>query len=354
MPIICEQKSAEKKEIKENLLRQANKNGFDNEVGGVTNRCTGMFDILATFEKGTKEYNEMEYRIICMQGYQQEVIDSVKGVVAKEVPKHWYDYNAVKINGNESEETKQWKLKQQKLLSNKKPYFFIYNYKQTMNIYKKYLKDSDTSALIKFGMTIDELKNKVNKTEEQIEFITYFDLLMPISTSNSTMNRIAWALEDKFKDINILIESEKDFDTSIMKTNHTYPKDKYIQIEELYKQYKTDVSQYIITCKNKNLNEKKELRTTFINRFREKASKICSNKYVLCNILIDMCYSNKESKQFVWDICGSTIVNNLLKKHENIIRYPIIVEDKEDFIWNGHKYKIIERNIEEGCDGFKC
>ena len=55
-----------------------------------------MYDILAKFEKGTKEYEEMLYRITCMQGYQQEIIDSCKGIIPKQVPKEWYDYRSVK------------------------------------------------------------------------------------------------------------------------------------------------------------------------------------------------------------------------------------------------------------------
>ena len=55
-----------------------------------------MFDVLAKFEKDSPQYEEMIYRITCMQGYQQEIIDSCKGIIPKRVPKEWYSYKAVK------------------------------------------------------------------------------------------------------------------------------------------------------------------------------------------------------------------------------------------------------------------
>lgn len=58
LTVMCEQKSSKKMRISEAQLIKANKNGFGNDVGSITNRCTAMFDILAKFEKGTKEYKE--------------------------------------------------------------------------------------------------------------------------------------------------------------------------------------------------------------------------------------------------------------------------------------------------------
>jgi hypothetical protein len=350
LPIICEQKTAKKQVITEKLLRNSNKNGFDNDVGGVTNKCTGMFDVLATLEKDSKDYNEMIYRIVCMQGYQQEVIDSVKGIIAKQVPKHWYDYKALKIKPGDTEEIIEWKNNQLRLASYKKPYFFIYNYKYVMDRYKKYIQDSNTNSLIRFGITVDELYKKENKTEDELNFIKYYELLIPVFMSKSTMNRICWALEDRFKDVRLIITSSKQFDTSIMKSKYIYAQSKFNEIKEIYNEYKSDVRQFMITSKHMKPEEKREKRSMFVKRYKNKLYKVCGNKYVLSNILIDMCYSNNNSKQFVWDICGKTIIENLLEKNNNIINYPIIVDDNEDFTWNGDKYKMIQKEFNEDGD----
>lgn len=352
LPIICEQKSIKKRKITDKALRCANKNGFGNDVGSVTNKCTGMFDVLAKFDKDSEKYKILNERIICMQGYQQEVIDSVKGCIAKQVPKYWYDYRELKIKEGDSEQLVKWKTEQLELASLKKPYFFIYNYKHLMNRYKKYIKDSQVNSIIRFGMTLDELILKGNKSQNEQDFIKYYNLLMPVSINYSTMNRICWALEEKFKDIKLFIKKD-DFDTNILKSEYTFAKSKYDEIQKIYDEYKDDVKQYMRISSDDDSKEKKEKRHTFVSNFRNKLYKISGNKYVICNILIDMCYSNKESKQFVWDMCGTTIIETLLEKHNNIINYPIIAEDKEDFIWNNNKYKMVQKEVNKE-DNFIC
>lgn len=352
LPIICEQKSIPKRKITEKALRCANKNGFGNDVGSVTNKCTGMFDVLAKFNKDSNEYKILNERIICMQGYQQEVIDSVKGCIAKQVPKHWYDYKELKIKKEDSEELTKWKEKQLELASLKKPYFFIYNYKHLMNRYKKYIKDSQINSIIRFGVPLDELIKKDNKSKEEQDFVEYYNLLMPVSTNNSTMNRICWALEESFKDVKLFVKKDN-FDTNILKSEYTFAQSKYKEIEKIYNEYKDNVKQYMIVASDDDGKEKKEKRQTFINNFKKQVYSVCGNKYVLCNILIDMCYSNKESKQFVWDMCGKTIIETLLKKHNNIINYPVIIDKNEDFIWNNNKYKMIQKEVNKE-DNFIC
>ena len=158
--VMCEQKSATKQVINENLLRKANKNGFGNDVGLITNRCTSMFDVLVKFEKGSKEYDEMMYRITCCQAYQQEVIDSCKGIIPKQMPKSWYE--AKEVDDCETD-----------LVANKKPYFFIYNYKHIKAKWEDYLKDCDINSRMNFGMEIKELLKvpKEERTEEMNEFM---------------------------------------------------------------------------------------------------------------------------------------------------------------------------------------
>jgi hypothetical protein len=351
LPIICEQKTVEKKVISEKLLKDANKNGFGNDVGSVTNKCTGMFDVLASFEEGTEEYNEMLKRIICMQGYQQEVIDSVKGCIAKEVPKHWYSYTDLKIKNNDTEEVKEWKTQQLKLASYKKPYFFIYNYKHVMNKYNQYIKNSNTNALIRFGLTLEELKQKEDKTQDEIDFLSYFELLMPVFKHKSTMNRICWALEYKFKDLKLNVKSDENFDISILKSeDNKYTKLIQQEIKDLYSEYKLCVKQYMVTSKELKAQEKRQQRFVFINKYKQKAYEICSNKYILCNALVDTCYKSTDSKQFVWDICGDVILENLLKKSNNTMNYPITTDIDSEFIWNGNGYKMITQGINEGDD----
>lgn len=334
-------------------MKKANKNGFGNNVGDVTNKCTGMYDVLAKFEKGTKEYEEMEYRIACMQGYQQEIIDSIKGIIPKQVPSHWYNYKELKIyhedklddeghlvRKKDDEETIKWKEFNRKLVSDKKPYFFIYNYDRLRKRYNKYIENNNTNCLIKFGMTVEELINKQNRNEDEEEFIKYYHLMMPVSMEKSLMNRLCWILEDEFKDLEKDIESKK-FDYDFLKLNVKYSKKDKELINEIYKEYKKDIKMYM---RSKHNSDEDNNRQVLVDKYRREIFEVCNNEDMVCDILLDICYNSNQSKQFVWDISGEVIINRLLKINNYSINIPTLTEEKTDTYWQGEYYEI--RNIE--------
>ena len=76
-----EEKDLTEEEEKEDEKIEIIKNKVGNDVGLITNRCTAMFDVLAKFEKDSIEYKEMMYRISCMQGYQQEMLNGISGIM---------------------------------------------------------------------------------------------------------------------------------------------------------------------------------------------------------------------------------------------------------------------------------
>ena len=73
--IVCMQRNAEKKVPTEEDIIAANKLGFNDEIGVVTNHVTSMFEVQAGYEKDSKEYKELEYRIMSGQFFQQNTID---------------------------------------------------------------------------------------------------------------------------------------------------------------------------------------------------------------------------------------------------------------------------------------
>ena len=73
--IISLQKSATKLLCNENHFIQSNKMSFGSEIGSITIRSTSMFDVLAQYEEGSPEYEELMYRIKCSIQYQQNSID---------------------------------------------------------------------------------------------------------------------------------------------------------------------------------------------------------------------------------------------------------------------------------------
>ena len=73
--IVCIQKKAQKSVVTEEHLVAANKNSFGDDIGAITNRVTAMYDVLTKFDRGSKEYNDLKYRINCGQLLQQDCID---------------------------------------------------------------------------------------------------------------------------------------------------------------------------------------------------------------------------------------------------------------------------------------
>ena len=74
--IICEQKKAVKKVSNEDDFIISDINSFGNDIGSITNRATSMFEVRSGFEIGSKEYEELSYRIRCGQLLQQDLLKS--------------------------------------------------------------------------------------------------------------------------------------------------------------------------------------------------------------------------------------------------------------------------------------
>ena len=72
--LVCVQRKAKKIIVTEDDAIRANINSFGDDIGKTTNWITSMFDVRAQFEKGSPEYQELEYRIQCGQLFQQNAI----------------------------------------------------------------------------------------------------------------------------------------------------------------------------------------------------------------------------------------------------------------------------------------
>lgn len=343
--IICVQKSAIKKIVTEEDLIQSNKDGFGDDIGSTTNRITGMFEVLSGFEKNSLEYKELMYRIMCGQHFQQCAIDKAKGIISKPMPKEWYEYKANKINPEDSDEIKRQKEFNLKILADKKPYFFGYIYPQIMNTYKKYIRDTNTNCLLRFGLTVEELKNKENKTEDELLYLKYYESRMPVGMNSCVLNKICWRIEKEFDGFLEKVRYDK-FDYSILKSNVDYSSSIFKQIQKLHEEYNREIRQYSQTIKKEKIEkeERKIKRQVFKDDFKQRAIEICSNEDELCDIVVDLCYRNNTSKQFAWDIVGKTMINNLLKKNEYKFTYPVL-DDNGDIEFGGYRFSMKEKYI---------
>lgn len=328
--IQCIQRHAEKKIITEDDLIRANIKSFGDEIGITTNHITNMFDIMAQFEKDSLEYQTLDYRIKCGQLFQQNSIDKAKGIISHPMPKEWHDRNANKHVIGDSDEDKARKDFNLTILADRKPYFMNYTYPKQKSTYEKYVSNSNKKSIVEFNMNIKELQAKENKSLQEIEFLEYYHKQIPVGMHNCVMNRICWKIEDIFDQyVKSLNSTKTHFDYSILKCGVEYSKKDFISVEKIYREYQTKLQLYSERVKRERIEQgDATIQKSILKKvFKQECVQVCSNEYELCDIVLDLCYSNSNSKQFAWDVCGETIISNLLKKNNNIIKYLTLDDD---------------------------
>jgi hypothetical protein len=344
--IICDQKTADKEVTTRDSFIQADKNGFGNKIGSITNKGTSLYEILTQYKEGSREYSEILKRIRCIQKGQQDEIDKMKGIKARDLPKGWFDKKVWDIMEGDDELTIDYKTNQKKLVADKKPYFFIYNYEYLMNKFKDYRRKAESHCIFRFNKSLKEVLARKDGDDEEEQFIHNYYSNMPISMSNSTMNRICWRVEEQFS---LPTKKDNKYDYNILKSNSNYDKNTYDKLLKLYEEHNVDMQMFkkISSTENLEKDEIQEARNAFVEKFKEEALSICNNLEELTNIAIDICYEKYKSrtKQFVWDIAGEQIIKNLLKKNDNLIHIP--VQDESGAIeFRGERFTIITRKVE--------
>jgi hypothetical protein len=193
-------------------------------------------------------------------------------------------------------------------------------------------------------MSLDELINKINRTDEVELFLKWYYIKMPLSISKSVMNKICWRIEKEFDNYKPSLNT--DFDYTILKTNKQYAKGRYDAIKKLYIEYneKLKSQSQLYNTQKVDKEERKTLNRMFREQFKIKAYELCSDSEELCNIVIDLCYKSNNSKQFAWDVCGDIIINNLLKNNNYIVLYPIL-DSTGDIEFSGEKFSMINMEV---------
>lgn len=75
--IMCVQRRANKKIVTDDDAVAANIASFGDEIGKTTNWITSMFEVQSHFDKDSKEFKTLEYRIMAGQLFQQNAMGNV-------------------------------------------------------------------------------------------------------------------------------------------------------------------------------------------------------------------------------------------------------------------------------------
>lgn len=342
--VICKQKQADKKVCTFDDFVTANINGFGDEIGSITNKITSMISKQANFDNKSKEYEELKYRILCGQLYQQNAIDKIKSIQAKPMPLEWYSFKDNILEKNEEGEITLLDEFNVSILADKKPYFFIYNYPSLKKEYSTYVKNANTKCITLFGMTIDELVLHEPKNKEMEDFLNKFSFSMPVDNSNGVMNRLCRYIEHELNDVKF--QSTESFNIETLKTNSQYSTRNYNKVKSIYENYKLETSKYSARHREGRIrdDEYSADRDSFKLKYISLLSELKIEDEELANIVIDLCYTSNNSKQFAWDVAGEVILKNLLKNNSNKVTFPML--DKfGDVEFNGNTFKVLEVEV---------
>lgn len=354
--IVCVQRKAPKCVPNNDDIMRSNINSFGNAVGGVTNKITSMFEVQANFPKDSREYRLLDYRIKCGQLYQQNAIDKTKGIEAKPMPDTWYNWIANKqTKATDNEQRKSFWMNR-KIITDKKPYFMQYIYPSERAELNNYRKKNNEKSLMRFRLTLDQLVKKENKTKEEERFVSCYYDRMPLGIGPCTINKICWRIEELFDHIDF--SDDVDFDYTIMKSDIAYSDKVYGKIKKLYESYKRSLQSYIQYAKTERIksDERQIQKYLLKEEFKEKCLRDCPNEDMLCNIVLDLCYSkSKNSKQFAWDMCGEVFVKNLLRRNNYKITYPEFDEDGEiEFAGMNFSMKQVDIKVDVDMEDTEC
>ena len=317
-----------------------------NSVGGVVNFGMGLIDCIkhsitpvycliigmaasmasyipsqiclqARFPKDSEEYKVLDYRILCGQLFQQNSIDKAKGIIAKPMPKHWYDNSYNRIEETDTPEEISKKEFNQRICADKKPYFFIYNYPTLMKEYKDYIKTSDAVSRSRFNIPLEELLSSQELTEEQAEFLKFYKEFYPVNAETCVVNELCWEIEKTLADVK---ESKVPFDSSILKSDATYTNKDKAFIKRIYDKYNKTYANRM--SRHSSVYEDTSL-TPIGMTFESECAEYVPDAEKLCNILVDLGYNTKKGKTFVWEMSGDTIIDNLLSRTDGYAQFPV-------------------------------
>lgn len=341
--ILCEQKTAMACVPTEQDVIKSNIDSFGNEIGRITNYVTSMYEVAAKYPEDSLEYQELQYRIKCGQLIQQDAIDAAKGIIAKPMPVEWHDSYAV---GRMEDGAR--KDLYRRIVADRKPYFMRYVYPTLAKQYREYIRKVDNNAVRQFGLTINELLMVAmdDLTDEQKNFLEYYEKLMPVGTGDCVMNKICRRFEEEFDHLSFSKEDHVSFDYRSLYAESQYTEYQRTKIEKLFKEYCSKLSRYMKASTSQNEDEETRM-SAMANmqyEFLAECRAICSNEQTLYDIIIDIASKRNITKKFMWDMCGDVIVANLLEKNNNKYEYPYMSEDG-DIEYAGYSFSIAQREV---------
>jgi len=358
LPVVYNPPKPQKIVLTDEDLYMADTFSFGSIIGSITNKSSNGYALLSNLEKkygiDSKEYRLTLSRLKQCCKAQSAQIDKAKiGKEVKGIPKLWVQKQEIKEN--DSEELIKEKEFYNNILLNKYPYFFKYLYKEAKKKYNKYCEESEITCHQKFKMSFKKLRELERLSPEQKQFINNYYKYMPLTYSDSPMNLLCKHIESINFEINKKIKAtdSEDIVKYYQNVNHPYTKEQYADITEVLNQYIKGVryDKLLPDDKDNDFNFNKDAITEYkVNNdmLEKNINKICSDVYLITNVLINYFYNEKPSanKDVLWSTYGKYIYKNVKEKSNLKIMFPF--PDKNgDIKYMGTNYSPKEIKLNE-------
>lgn len=257
------------------------------------------------------------------------------------MPSAWYDMRSLALKDDDAPEEVLRKRRDKLLAVDKKPYFMKYIYEDVMYEWKGFVRRTEDNALRKYRTPLKELIEIVDAgggSEDERTFVKNYRKYLPVSDGGCVVNRICHMVENEFPSRR---EQDNKFDRNILKCGIQYSNFQELQLRAVYQDYISDQRsmQREINRDRVDINDAQQMRAALIDYYSAKCREVCPNEKMLCDILVDICYGRDGRKQFVWDVCSSQMIANLLERSGGKIFYPVRSEDG-NILYKGDKYEI--------------
>ena len=350
-PITYQKKKAKEQRLNFNNFATMDTKSFNSKIGQITNLASTLISMLSDFPKDSPEYKEIRKRIDLLRFYQGSAIDATKGDIFIPPPAEWSKrrrYIPIPENATKEEiekiHSENSKISfNNRICANVKPYFFGYIYDREMKKYKAHKNKYNKIATLDFGTGLKDILSKENASKEEVKFKKNFYRYSPLKRSKSTMNTLAMYVEDIEFDNKWNHNSER-FDYRVLMYDKEFCPNKNTvkRIKEELKNFFSGFKDVSIFESNteQEYGEEYEYENTYIYMFEyleNKLNSIISNRKELVDYVIYVTYTYYKtySKNFLWDVFGDTILENV-KMNSTKFYYPCESDSGVEYL--GKKY----------------
>lgn len=327
-PITFDKRTAKKYKILESTLANSDMQSFGSDIGYITNCSTALYSMLENFEEDSEEYKEIKKRLLICRKLQGESIDHAKGIQTDPFPQYWVD------------EKKSRNDLDKKLVIKRKPYFQRYVYSSLNRTYMKYAKDLNDYSLTHYGIPAEE--------NQEPEFLEFKEKDCPVLDNDSPMNRVCHYLESQVQEIRYENKKQDQFilDSILIDNDYDLLLEHEDFVKEILREYKkirederADIKTSSFKKDNSSVVEFSYCIWLRYKMLREKLLEVFPDNHTMANMLVYVGYQSKvqENKDFIWNVAGKDILENVLENKQEHIYIPC-EDENGDIKYLGNKY----------------